>query len=122
MSRLRKRTGESRFGCILWLIAVAVFALVAWRVVPVKIQTSEFLDFLDDQAKFSARATEEQIRGRVLKRAKELDIPLDPKRLVVERGSRHVRIEARYEIPLVFPFYTYVWEFEQIVDRPIFII
>ena len=114
--------GQSKLGCFLWLVAALMFGLVVWQAVPVKIQTAEFGDYLEDQARFAARASADELRGRIMGRAQELDIPLDPKELTVRKSGGRVYIECRYTIPLEFPFYTYEWEFEHVVDRPVFII
>ncbi|MDX1500971.1 MAG: hypothetical protein R3325_01320 [Thermoanaerobaculia bacterium] len=118
----RQARGNSRFGCILWLIAALIFGMIVWKAVPVRIQAAEFADYLEDQARFAARSTPEELRNRIMGRAEELRIPLDPKNLTVRKNAGRVWIECRYTIPLEFPFYTYEWHFEHIVDRPVFII
>lgn len=118
----RPRYGQGRIGCILWLLAVAAFLTVVWKMVPVKIATAELEDYMVEQAKFAGRASAETLKKRVLARAKELDIPLTTKTLKVTKTANRVRMQARYTIPIEFPFYTYYWEFEHDVDRPVFII
>lgn len=122
MRTTARASGHSRIGCILWLIGLLIFGMIAYKAIPVLIQNAEFEDFLNDQARFAARASGEEIKKRILRRADELDVPLDPKRLTVRKGSRRIRIECSYEVSLEFPFYTYVWKFDHEVDRPIFII
>lgn len=113
--------GEGRIGCLLWLAVVAIGIMIAVTAVPVKLNDVEFGDFLEEQAQFSGRATGATLRKRILKKAKELDIPLDPKKLKVDKNKARVQIKCRYTVTLDFPFYSYDWEFEHDVDRPVFI-
>jgi len=118
----RPRHGQGKIGCILWLLAVVAFVTVIWKMVPVKIATAELQDYMVEQAKFAGRASADTLKKRVLARAQELAIPLTAKNLKVTKTSNRVRMKASYTIPIEFPFYTYYWEFEHDVDRPVFII
>lgn len=121
MTRLGSR-GEGRLGCILWLLVAGVVGMIAVKAVPVKLTDVEFADYIEEQAQFSGRASGETIQKRILKRAKELDIPLKQKNLRVEKSTRRVRIQCSYTVTLDFGVYSYDWEFEHDLDRPIFLI
>ena len=112
--------GEGRIGCIFWLLVLVVFVAICWKAIPVKIQSAELYDFMEDQARGADRATAEQIKKRVLRRAKDLDLPLEAKNVTVDKTSGRIRIECVYTVPLEFPGYTYNWDFDQVVDRPVF--
>ena len=121
MRTLRER-GEGRVGCFLWLLVVAATIMVAVKVVPVKLTDYEFGDYIEEQAQFATRASGETIRARILKKAKELDIPLDKKKLKVEKNSNRVRINCSYTVKLDFGFYQHDLELKHSIDRPVFII
>ncbi len=121
MTRLGSR-GEGRLGCILWLLTAGIGVLIAVKAIPVKLTDVEFADYIEEQAQFSGRATGETLKKRILKKAKELEIPLEQKNLKVEKTSRRVRIQCNYTVTLDFGVYQYVWKFEHDLDRPIFII
>ncbi len=121
MTTLRSR-GEGRLGCIMWLLLAAVGILIAVKAVPVKLNDVEFGDYIEEQAQFSGRVSGDTLRNRILKKAKELDIPLEKKNLKVNKTTRRVEIECRYTITLDFGVYEYEWEFVHDIDRPIFII
>jgi hypothetical protein len=118
--RSRQR-GDGKLGCILWTVILALVILIAWKAIPVKIKSAELYDFMVEQAKFAANAKPETIKKRILRRAKELDLPLDAKAVTVERIGDRIRMKARYTVNLEFPGYTYVWDFNHVVDRPIYI-
>jgi hypothetical protein len=122
MRRMRYGRGDSKIGCAIWVTLLAVFVFVCYKAVPVKLASSTLQDFMTEEAKFAGNRSAEQIKKRVLERADELEIPLDPKKLEVKRGQGRVRMVAKYTVPIVFPGYTYYWDFELNVDRPIFLV
>ena len=113
--------GEGRAGCIFWVLVLVVAALIGFKVVPVKYANSQIYDFMYEQAKFAQQAPTERIRKEVLRKARELNIPLDPKKLSIRRRGGRIQIELEYEEVLRFPGYTYTWHFKELVDEPIFI-
>jgi hypothetical protein len=121
MRRRRAQSGDSKFGCILWLLLLGVAVLISWKAVPVKIATAEFYDYMVEQAKFAGGTHPDTLKKRLLVRATELELPVNEKNLSVERIGDRIRIKCSYVVPLEFPGYTYVWKFDNEVDRPIFI-
>jgi hypothetical protein len=122
MSGIGSERGEGNFGCILWALVVVVVAYIAWMMVPVKIASAQLADFMEDQAKWGERYSAERIEKTILARAQELDLPLDPKKLQVERRRDHLYMTAEYVVPVEFlGGYTYEWHFRHELDRPIFI-
>jgi hypothetical protein len=123
MPRRRSERGEGNLGCILWLLALGLATLIAWKAVPVKVQSTQLYDYMDELAKFSAaRTPPEQLEKMIIDRAKQLDIALEKKDVNVERNGDNIFMEIEYTVPLEFPGYTYQWHFHQKLDRPIFII
>jgi hypothetical protein len=123
MPRRRSERGEGNLGCILWLLALGLVTLIAWKAVPVKIQSTQLYDFMDEQAKFAAaRTPPEEIAKAIVNRAHQLDIPLDKGDVHVTRDGDRIFMDVEYTVPLEFPGYTYQWHFHQKLDRPIFIV
>jgi hypothetical protein len=119
----RSERGEGNLGCILWLLALGLALLIAWKAVPVKIQSTEMYDYMDELAKFSAaQVPPDQLKKRILERAAQLQIPLTKDNIRVERNGDRIYMEIKYTIPVEFPGYTYLWNFHQKLDRPIFIV
>ena len=119
----RSERGEGNLGCILWLLALGLVTLIAWKAVPVKVQSTQLYDYMDELAKFSAaRTPPDQLEKMIIDRAKQLDIALEKKDVKVERNGDNIFMEIEYTVPLEFPGYTYQWHFHQKLDRPIFIV
>lgn len=119
----RSERGEGNLGCILWLLALALVTLIAWKAVPVKIASSQLYDFMDEQAKFAAaRTPPEEIAKAIVNRGHELDITIDKGDVHVTRDGDRIFMDVEYTVPVEFPGYTYQWHFHQKLDRPIFIV
>jgi hypothetical protein len=117
-----RQSGQGKIGCFLWLLGLAIAGLMAFKMIPVRIQSAELYDFMDEQAKWAANRPSEAIKKSIVDRARELELPLDPDNVKVEKltGDR-IRMEAKFTVPVEFPGYTYMWNFHHQVDRQIFI-
>lgn len=120
MSPRRRQHGEGNAGCLVWLLILVVLGLVLWKAVPVKVANAALYDYMVELTKFSANLPAEELKKRVLAKARELDLPVVPKQVEVEKSTDRVKIRCRYTVPLEFPGYVYNWEVEHFVDRPIF--
>jgi hypothetical protein len=121
-----KRRGTSRgagnIGCLIWLVVLVAVGHVLWKVVPVKIRSSEFYDTLQEQASFGSIRSEQAIQYAILRRAEELKIPVTKENMKVTRSREAVTVEAHYQIPIELfgGLYRYVWKFDPVVTRPTF--
>jgi hypothetical protein len=122
MRRSRGIRGGANFGCIVWLVILGVVGYVLWKVVPVKIASSEFYDVMQEQASFGSIKDPKFIEFEILRKADELKIPVTKDNLKVTRGRESITVEAHYEITIDFfnGAYKYVWKFDPIVQRPLF--
>ena len=131
MTRRLLRTGEGRLGCALWLALLGMLVLICWKAVPIKIASAELYDYMEEQAKFAYRNPPEALKKRILKKAKELDLPVRTKDVKVQKGGGRIRMRCTYTIQLEFPYFivttrppfvTQTWRFELYVDRPVFVV
>ena len=122
MVRLNPRHGQGKLGCILWLLVLMAVVGIAAKLIPIKIKSAELYDYMEEQALFAGRSGTETLKGRILDRAKDLESPLDKKNLKVERRGGRIKIRATYTIPVELPGYTYYWDFEHMIDRPVFVV
>jgi hypothetical protein len=123
MRRRAAERGEGNLGCILWVLLLAAGLLIAWKAIPVKMSSSEMYDYMDELARFSAgKEPPEEIKKKILSRARQLNIPLDKEHVTVERTGDQIRMTVDFTIPVDFPGYTYMWHFQHELNRPIFIV
>jgi hypothetical protein len=86
------------------ILVVVVLLYLGWMIIPVYMAFYQFQDSLVTITKFSATSlnTEEQIHDEVLKKAKELDVPVRPEDIKVHREGSAVDITADYVVVLNF--------------------
>jgi len=121
-TRLRSnQRGEGRFGLLVAIIVVGVAAFVGVKVIPVRIAAYEFRDVLREECRYAAvRNDDSKVAKRILDRAIELDIPLDKKRLTLQRTRSEMIITAAYEQPIDLKVTTYVYRFDAKERAPLF--
>jgi len=122
MPRRIAERGEGNLGCILWIVALGLAVLIAFKMVPVKIASSELYDYMDkDMATHAAEVPPDIIAKAIVSKAKELELPLTKDDVHVERVGDNIRMRAVFTVPVEFPGYTYLWHFDHQVNRPIYI-
>ncbi|MEO7795982.1 MAG: hypothetical protein ABIV06_14535 [Thermoanaerobaculia bacterium] len=121
MTDRAKQAGDGKLGCILWTLLLGAGVLVGWKAIPVKIASSELYDYMVEQAKWAGNTPSEVLQKRIVNKGNELELPVDPKLVTVEKANDKIRMEAAFTVPLEFPGYTYEWDFDLQVERPIFI-
>jgi hypothetical protein len=124
MRRTRGTRGAGRIGCILWLAVLALIGYGLYKIIPVKIATSTFYDFMQEEAAFGSIRAPKQLQKELLAKAKELDIPVTEENLTIKQTRESITIEAHYEITVEFfnGWKKYVWKFDQVVARPTFLV
>jgi hypothetical protein len=120
----RSLRGSGRIGCILWLAVLALIGYGLYKVIPVKVKTSTFYDFMQEEASFASIRPVEQLQKEILAKARELELPVTKDNLTITRTRESISIEAHYQITLEFfnGWQTYVWKFDQVVARPTFLV
>jgi hypothetical protein len=113
--------GSGNLGCILWVVALVLGILIAWKVIPVKIASAQLYDFMEEVTKFSARTPPEELKKQIVTKAATLDLPVNKDNIKVQRIGDSIRLEVSYTVPLEFPGYTYNWDFHHQIERSIFI-
>lgn len=120
MLRNRRERGEGQFGCVVGLALLLVAALVAYKMIPIKVKAAELRDVIVDEARSAGRHDEKRIRKAILAKAADLELPVTEKNVSINRQSDRIRIEVTYTVPVEFPGYTYNWNFRHKTDNPIF--
>ncbi|HJW14485.1 MAG TPA: hypothetical protein VJ776_07305 [Thermoanaerobaculia bacterium] len=124
MRRSRGSSGEGRLGCILWLAVLALVSYIGYKTIPVKVATSTFYDFMQEEAAFASIRPVDQLQREILAKAKELNLPVTRDNMVIRKTRESITIEAHYEIKIDFfnGLKIYAWKFDQVVARPIFLV
>lgn len=120
MRKSRGERGEGRLGCLVGLILLGVAIFVAWKVIPVKVKVAEMRQTVVDEAKSAGTHNDDRIRGAILSKAREDNLPVTEQDITISRGNGDISVTVVYTIPIVFPGYTYNWHREEFATNPIF--
>ena len=116
----RRQRGEGQFGCIVGLIILAIAVFIAWRIIPVKVKAAEINQVVEDEAKSAGTHNDDRIRGAILKKAREDNLPITEDNIKINRGANEIIIEVHYVVPVDFPGYTYQYHLDKSYSNPIF--
>ena len=120
MRSLRWQKGEGKVGVIFWILVFVIAGVLAKEWIPVKISDMQLKDHVDELAKLHPRRNGEFYTDMILRRANDLDIPLDRKNLKVDKTGQRVRVSLEYTQTLNLLFTTFDWTFRWKVERDIF--
>ena len=113
--------GEGRGGTMFALLILALTIYSGMKTVPVLIDNYTLRDFLESEARFAAlRKQDEEVKDRVLKKAREMDLPIGARDVMVSRSGGHFDIRVRYTVPIETPFRVFNWEFDETASAPLF--
>lgn len=84
---------------LLWLVVVGALAYIAWAYATPQVRAWRFRDAMQQSARLGRATSESEIRAALLESAADLEVPLAPAELLVQRSPRGsgVRIRAGWE-------------------------
>lgn len=114
--------GESKVGCVISLIVFLAAVIVAVKTVPVMVSMAELQSEIETVAERASISTytNKVIVGRILQKAEDVDLPVGPDQIEIERHSKEIRIHVEYDVDVRYPFYTYHWHKVHHVERILF--
>ena len=120
MVRNRRERGEGKLGCLVGVILLLLAALIAYKMIPVKVKAADLRDAIQDEAKSAGQNTDKQIMAAILRRAQILELPVTEEQVRIDRAVNSIKIDVEYTVPVEFPGYTHQWHFRVKTDNPIF--
>ena len=119
---LRDERGEGRLGTLFGILVLAMFIYLGVKVVPIMVSVYEFRDSIEEQARFAAlpRHDDEEVKRSILRKARELELPVGAKDVSVNRTSTRIDIKVKYTVPIETPVYTYKWQLDESLSAPLF--
>ena len=122
MRSLRRQRGEGKAAVIFWILVFLVAGVIAKEWIPVKISDMQLKDHIDELAKLYPRGNDDFFTEQILARANDLDIPLDRKKIQVNKTQQRLRVKLEYTQTLDLILTTVDWTFRCDVERDIFLI
>lgn len=106
-----------------WLCLVGAAVYTGWMVVPAFIANYRFQESIDDSARAAAvnsQRTDDEIRSAIYEEARELQLPLKPEDIKVERDGGDVRVSADYTVHVNLPVHPVDLDFHPSSKRGTF--
>jgi hypothetical protein len=104
----RSDSGKSSIQAYLTLVFLACVAFAAFKILPVYVNSWEIEDYIRQQTPFwlTQRANGDIIRGKVLDKARDLDLPISADQVQVDASSASVTVNLDYTVPVDLKVYT----------------
>jgi len=119
--RIGNQKGEGKGGLLIAVAVVGILIFVGVKIIPVKIAAYEFRDVIREECRYAAvRNDDAKVAKRIMDRAKELEIPLSPQNLSLNRTTSEMIITASYEQPVDLKVTTYTYRFNAKERAPLF--
>ena len=117
MSRISQR-GEGRLKTVITLAVIFSLFYLGVKIIPVYVNNYELEDLMKSEARFGfvSRKTPEQVRDTVLKKARDLDLPIGPENIRVEPQTNGFRITVTYTVVVDLPGYQLKMDFKPMAD------
>jgi len=117
-----RQEGQINAGCFVALIIVAIIVVIGVKTVPLMVEVGDMqkeIELLAERASLSTY-TNKRIKGKILQKAEELNLPVAPENVKIKRSSKHIQITVTYDLVIKYPFYTYHWHKVHDVEREVF--
>ena len=102
---VRRRVGRSNFGCLLGLLISVTAVYFAVNIGEPYLRYFRFVDGMKQEARFSARFTDDDIQRRLAALADSLGLPEAAGHVRVRRASNRISLSSSYyervEMPLI---------------------
>ena len=91
------RRGESRLGCLIPLLILAIVIYFAIDFGQVYFRAYQFKDAMGSEARFATTLTDDQITHRLAALADSLQLPPGAELISIQRGPRMITISSDYD-------------------------
>lgn len=124
MSSLSNEKGMVSFKVLFWLLVLFIVVHIAIKVVPLYIDSERMKDEMAVQAGLAQTLKDDDILWDLVRRAKELELPLGPENFVLIRDedNHRMKISTNWDETVHFffdvypPYTTKTYHFEPIIE------
>lgn len=106
---MNRQRGESRVGCVLYILVLLYIIIIGFQVVPVLYNNLELKQGMGGMEEMAASYN--QFRGRITlmkknlaKKGADLGLPVEPNSFKIIKRGKNVEISAHYKVEINFLF------------------
>lgn len=124
MSNLSTERGMVSFKVLFWLLVLFIVVHIGIKLVPMYIDSERMKDEMSVKAELAQTLSDNEILTDLVKKAKELDLPLGQEDIVLTRNedTHMMKISAKWDVTVHFffdvypPYTTRTYHFEPIIE------
>lgn len=124
MSNLSTERGMVSFKVLFWLLVLFIVVHIAIKLVPMYMDSERMKDEMSVKAELAQTLSDNEILTDLVKKAKELDLPLGQEDIVLTRNedTHMMKISAKWDVTVHFffdvypPYTTRTYHFEPIIE------
>ena len=113
----RNRRGGGALGCLVPLLIVTIIGYFAVHATDAGFNYYRYRDAMQQEARFSHRKTDDQIRTRLRAFVDSLGMPAAARRVNIRRTETRITISADYAETIDFPFFSKRIDFHPKAER-----
>lgn len=102
MKRENIQSGKINISALVWLFIIASVVYLGIKLVPPYFTYYMFKGEVEGQAKTAHVYSDQDIIKHILDRAKESDIPIEEKNIILERREKEIEVSVSYDIVVNF--------------------
>lgn len=120
MRTVGTQRGESKIGCIFWILLGLLFILVAVKIVPIKIAAMKLEDHMVELAMTQGKQGKGFFEREIYNKAKYLELPVSRKQIKVKKFPERVIMDVEFTVPVEVLTIDHDWNIKIHVDRDVF--
>ena len=123
MVRLKKsgERGGAKFNFLLTVLVLGTIGYAGFKVVPAYVDDYQFQDFIQQESRFALagypKKSPDDIRNDVIKKARELDLPLKSEDIRISVSPTSVDVSADYSVTFDLSVYQWSHDFHHHADN-----
>jgi hypothetical protein len=121
MRAMRYQRGELPVGCLVGFVVIVLVVIFAMNMIPAQLKIGEFEKRINELADRANRRdyTVDVIRSRIMDKARDLDLMIEEKDLIIDRNDRRIIIKIKFDQEIRFPGRVWVRHHDYRLERPI---
>lgn len=120
-SKQSDERGGSKFSLLVTLVILGAMGFAGVKIVPIYVENYQFQDSIEAESRFALtgypKKSPDDVRNDILKKAKELDLPVKPEDIRVSMTNGSVEISADYSYTFDLSVYQWTHDFHPHADN-----
>ena len=117
MNKMNNQTGTSKIGILIITIMIIIIAYGALKYFPMQLHSTDFYDRMERIARDPGYRDKDSIVNELMKKARELDLPINQNQIKIDLTKGNVEITVDYQVVISTPFRDFVFDYHPHVSE-----